>query len=247
MKYLKHCPKVLQSSQLTDNLCERLKTQFILVADWSLMVPIIQGTCPGKRLSERHQQSATTYQQNKVEKSQKFFDAVLHTAFFLEKSDDNKFGLPAGVAKKLVDEFFKKHQIRRSEGAAVLKQRIRAEKLEKLNNMTQEDFQARADSYNGAVREKYSWSQKYNDVTVKIHLPSYIKKSKQVRVQYDANHLLVEVQDEDPCKPMIKYIDDDFKQEVNHFSEQTTWWFEDSILYVSLFKFYFFTIFKLVL
>ena len=99
--------------------------------------------------------------------------------------------------------------------------------------MTQEDFQARADSFNGAVREKYSWSQKYNDVTVKVHLPSYIKKSKQFRVQYDANHLLVEVQDEDPCKPMIKYIDDDFKQEVNHFDEQTTWWFENGILYVS--------------
>ena len=181
---------------------------------------------------------ASVMQQTKT--PEKFLDVVFnylnkHTAFFLEKSDEDKFGLPAGLARKMVNEFFRKHQSRRSEGAAVLKQKIRAEKLEKLDSMTQEDFQARPDSYNGAVREKYTWSQKCDDVTVKVHFPSYIKKAKQVRVQYDAKHLLVEVQDEDPCKPMIKYIDDDFKQEVNHFSEQTTWWFEDNILYVSLF------------
>ena len=102
--------------------------------------------------------------------------------------------------------------------------------------LTQKDFQDEADSFNGAVREKYTWSQKYTEVSVKFHLPTYIKKAKQLRVKYDAKHLSIEIQDEDPKKKMIKFIDCDLKYEINpHPDSATTWWFEGSTLYVSFY------------
>ena len=175
----------------------------------------------------------------------KFLDVVFnylnkHTSFFLEVSDDNKWGLPAGVAKQLVDKYFAKYQNSKAECSPILKEKIRADKLQKLAEMTQEDFQAAADSFNGAVREKYTWSQKYSEVTAKFHLPEYIKKAKQLRVQYDSQHLLIEIQDEDPKNPMIKLIDGEFKHEINPYEESdTTWWLEKDILYVSFFNIYF--------
>ena len=137
----------------------------------------------------------------------------------------------------MVDKYFAKHQNSKVELSSVLQDKIKEDKLQKLAEMTQEDFQSQADSFNGAVRERYTWSQKYNDVTVKFHLPSHIKKAKQLRVEYDARHLLIETQDEDPKKPMVKFIDGDFKCEINPYIEETTWWFEDNVLYVS-FKFF---------
>ena len=179
---------------------------------------------------------ATVMQQ--VKTPEKFLDAVFnylnkYTTFYLEASKDNKWGFPAGLAKEMVDKYFTKHQNRKVELSPVLQDKIKEYKLQKLAEMTQKDFQAQPDSFNGAVREKYTWSQKYNDVTVKFHLPSHIKKAKQLRVEYDTQHLQIETQDEDPMKPMVKFIDAEFKYEINPYVEETTWWFEENVLYVS--------------
>lgn len=45
---------------------------------------------------------------------------------------------------------------------------------------SQTAFQANPDSHNGAIRENYSWSQNYDDVDVKITVPSTISKARQV-------------------------------------------------------------------
>lgn len=44
----------------------------------------------------------------------------------------------------------------------------------------QASFQANPDSYNGAVRENYSWSQDYADVEVRVFVPPSIVKGRQV-------------------------------------------------------------------
>lgn len=46
----------------------------------------------------------------------------------------------------------------------------------------QGNFQADADSYNGAVRENYSWSQDYTDVEVRVVVPKTVVKGRQVNV-----------------------------------------------------------------
>ncbi|XP_006625601.2 nudC domain-containing protein 3 [Lepisosteus oculatus] len=57
----------------------------------------------------------------------------------------------------------------------------------------QEQFQGNPDSYNGAVRQNYTWSQDYTDVEVKVHVPSTIRKGKQVSVNLQPNSLRVSV------------------------------------------------------
>lgn len=44
----------------------------------------------------------------------------------------------------------------------------------------QEKFQSDPDSYNGAVRENYSWSQDYTDVEVRVVVPKTVVKGRQV-------------------------------------------------------------------
>jgi len=41
-------------------------------------------------------------------------------------------------------------------------------------------FQADSDSYNGAVRENYSWSQDYTDVELRVIVPKTVMKGRQV-------------------------------------------------------------------
>ncbi|XP_062410891.1 nudC domain-containing protein 3 [Sardina pilchardus] len=47
------------------------------------------------------------------------------------------------------------------------------------------------DSYNGAVRENYTWSQDYNDVEIKVHVEPNILKGKQVSVNFQSDRLRV--------------------------------------------------------
>lgn len=44
----------------------------------------------------------------------------------------------------------------------------------------QEQFQRNAESYNGAVRENYTWSQDYTDLELKVPVPKHVVKGKQV-------------------------------------------------------------------
>lgn len=44
----------------------------------------------------------------------------------------------------------------------------------------QEQFQRNPDSYNGAVRENYTWSQDYTDLELKVPVPQHVVKGRQV-------------------------------------------------------------------
>lgn len=57
----------------------------------------------------------------------------------------------------------------------------------------QECFQSNADSYNGAVRENYTWSQDYTDVEVRVHVQPNIVKGRQVSVDLQPGRVRVAV------------------------------------------------------
>ncbi|XP_058152665.1 nudC domain-containing protein 3 isoform X1 [Dasypus novemcinctus] len=57
----------------------------------------------------------------------------------------------------------------------------------------QEQFQKNPDSYNGAVRENYTWSQDYTDLEVKVPVPKHIVKGKQVSVDLSSGAIRVAV------------------------------------------------------
>ncbi|EDL40574.1 nudC domain-containing protein 3 isoform 2 [Mus musculus] len=46
----------------------------------------------------------------------------------------------------------------------------------------QEQFQKNPDSYNGAIRENYIWSQDYTDLEVRVPVPKHVMKGKQVNL-----------------------------------------------------------------
>lgn len=49
-----------------------------------------------------------------------------------------------------------------------------------------------SDSYNGAVRDNYTWSQTISDLDVLVKLPSCMKTSKDLRVKLDSTEIKVE-------------------------------------------------------
>ncbi|NXE16471.1 NUDC3 protein, partial [Lophotis ruficrista] len=57
----------------------------------------------------------------------------------------------------------------------------------------QEQFQTNPDSYNGAVRENYAWSQDYSDLEIKVPVPKHIVKGKQVAVDISSSTIRVAV------------------------------------------------------
>ncbi|XP_025899222.1 nudC domain-containing protein 3 [Nothoprocta perdicaria] len=57
----------------------------------------------------------------------------------------------------------------------------------------QEQFQTNPDSYNGAVRENYAWSQDYSDLEIKVPVPKHIVKGKQVAVDIGSGAIRVAV------------------------------------------------------
>ncbi|XP_028827447.1 nudC domain-containing protein 3 [Denticeps clupeoides] len=59
----------------------------------------------------------------------------------------------------------------------------------------QVDFQLNPDSYNGAIRENYTWSQDYTDVEVRVHVEPNIVKGRQVSVSIQTGSLRVAVRD----------------------------------------------------
>ncbi|XP_058474191.1 nudC domain-containing protein 3 [Solea solea] len=58
-----------------------------------------------------------------------------------------------------------------------------------------EKFQSDSDSYNGAVRENYSWSQDYTDVEIRVIVPKTVVKGRQVSVSLQTSSIRVSVRD----------------------------------------------------
>lgn len=60
----------------------------------------------------------------------------------------------------------------------------------------QEQFQRNPDSYNGAVRENYVWSQDYTDLELKVPVPGHVVKGRQVSVALSSSSIRVAVLEE---------------------------------------------------
>nr|XP_033803749.1 nudC domain-containing protein 3 isoform X2 [Geotrypetes seraphini] len=60
---------------------------------------------------------------------------------------------------------------------------------------SQEKFHTNSDSYNGAVRDNYVWSQDYTDLEIKVPVPKDIKKGRQVSVDLHADSIRVAVKE----------------------------------------------------
>uniref|UniRef100_A0A3Q3IFW8 NudC domain-containing protein 3 n=1 Tax=Monopterus albus TaxID=43700 RepID=A0A3Q3IFW8_MONAL len=61
--------------------------------------------------------------------------------------------------------------------------------------LSQEKFQSDPDSYNGAVRENYSWSQDYTDVEIRVFVPKSVVKGRQVSVGLQTSSVRVAVRE----------------------------------------------------
>lgn len=84
----------------------------------------------------------------------------------------------------------------------------------------QKEFQCNPDSYNGAVRENYLWSQNYDDVDVVVPVKKAVVKSNMVKVRIDKKRLFVSVMDEND-KEFKTVVDDELKHEI--LKEESMW------------------------
>ncbi|XP_015598120.1 nudC domain-containing protein 3 isoform X2 [Cephus cinctus] len=130
------------------------------------------------------------------------------TDFYVKAGPQEKVGFPPGVIEKLVlttlCKWKEKHSFRKSEDDSVNLSTISpvlhipppAEEIEiGSDESPQKDhtpIQQPSDSYNGAVRENYSWSQSISDLDVLIKVPSAVKKAKDLRVDITTNEIKIE-------------------------------------------------------
>ncbi|XP_018549668.1 nudC domain-containing protein 3 isoform X2 [Lates calcarifer] len=82
----------------------------------------------------------------------------------------------------------------------------------------QERFQSDPDSYNGAVRENYSWSQDYTDVEVRVFVPKAVVKGRQVSVSLQTGSVRVCVRDGAEEKTLME---GEFTHKIN--TEDSLW------------------------
>ncbi|XP_043940176.1 nudC domain-containing protein 3 [Protopterus annectens] len=60
-------------------------------------------------------------------------------------------------------------------------------------SLSQEHFQGNSDSYNGAIRDNYMWSQDYTDLEIKVSVPKNIVRGRQVSVDIQTSSIRVAV------------------------------------------------------
>ncbi|XP_071321862.1 nudC domain-containing protein 3 [Trachinotus anak] len=82
----------------------------------------------------------------------------------------------------------------------------------------QERFQADPESYNGAVRENYCWSQDYTDVEVRVSVPKTVVKGRQVSVNLQTSSMRVCVRDGAEEKTLME---GEFTHKIN--TENSLW------------------------
>ncbi|XP_041826810.1 nudC domain-containing protein 3 isoform X2 [Melanotaenia boesemani] len=83
---------------------------------------------------------------------------------------------------------------------------------------SQELFQSDPDSYNGAVRENYSWSQDYTDLEVRVFVPKNVIKGRQVSVSLQTGSVRVCVRDGPEEKTLLE---GEFTHKIN--TENSLW------------------------
>ena len=55
-----------------------------------------------------------------------------------------------------------------------------------------------ADSYNGAVTDRYTWSQTSSDLDIKIPVPAFVKKSNDIAVEIRPDSIKVFLKNQPP-------------------------------------------------
>uniref|UniRef100_A0A3Q4GDT1 NudC domain-containing protein 3 n=1 Tax=Neolamprologus brichardi TaxID=32507 RepID=A0A3Q4GDT1_NEOBR len=98
-------------------------------------------------------------------------------------------------------------------------------------SQSQENFQSNPDSYNGAVRENYSWSQDYMDVEVRVFVPKTVVKGRQVSVSLQTSGVRVCVRDGAEEKTLME---GEFTYKIN--TENSLWSLEPGHCVLSLNK-----------
>ncbi|XP_045213540.1 nudC domain-containing protein 3-like isoform X2 [Mercenaria mercenaria] len=83
----------------------------------------------------------------------------------------------------------------------------------------QQKFQENPESYNGAVRENYSWAQSITDLDLRVKVPSYIRKGRDVKVDISKKHVKVAHKDESGQYKVV--IDGDLTWEVH--KDESMW------------------------
>ncbi|KAJ8319163.1 hypothetical protein KUTeg_004254 [Tegillarca granosa] len=83
----------------------------------------------------------------------------------------------------------------------------------------QQLYQSNPESYNGAIRDNYRWSQSILDLDVRVNMPEFIKKGKDVKVVIDKKHLKVSHRTE--SGDWTVDMDDNLTWEIN--KEESIW------------------------
>jgi len=81
-----------------------------------------------------------------------------------------------------------------------------------------------SDSYNGAVTDRYSWAQMHGDVDVKVPVPKFVKKSKDIEVKITADMLKIALRQDPPPDSQLTsrvIVDGKLTQRIRH--EESIW------------------------
>lgn len=102
-------------------------------------------------------------------------------------------------------------------------QKSKSAKIEQDDNpelaRQQAIFQASSESYNGAIRDNYSWSQSITDLDICLKIPSYIRKGKDIKVCIEKKHIKVSHKDE--AGQMVELMNGELCWEIN--KEESIW------------------------
>ncbi|ESO07290.1 hypothetical protein HELRODRAFT_170619 [Helobdella robusta] len=85
--------------------------------------------------------------------------------------------------------------------------------LEKLQKI----YQANSESYNGAIRENYTWSQSILDLDIRVKVPAHIKKGRDVKVDIGRKHMKVSYVDQQLPKSsqLVALVDGELSWDVH--------------------------------
>ncbi|XP_043483790.1 nudC domain-containing protein 3-like [Leptopilina heterotoma] len=131
------------------------------------------------------------------------------TDFYVESNVENQIGFLPGMVENLVDEYFKKwrnksYEVLSGEICSNFEQIVIPSKIDdkkpnsqqvqnnKLNKISVFAEQS-SDSYNGAVREHYTWSQTICDLSVIVKIPVNVKLIDQLRISLSPQIITIDI------------------------------------------------------
>jgi len=185
-------------------------------------------------MKERYEQAFLGILQ-KEGRIEPFIDAVMSflynkTDFYRTLTEESQVGFPAGVPENMLRCYFSKYNQktkkdeRDAERAKAAPSVVPVKKKETtspkptikpenpLEAKTQDEWQNKSDSHNGAVRDKYAWNQNFEDVDIVV--PTEIKNTKMIKVNMKHRHLTVKLGDE-------IIIDDELQHPIK--ADDSTW------------------------